>query len=217
MFSAKIRVEDRLIIDVEDDSNNLGASWFLRSSDGTTVVATKVPGVKSAQHSYVLVLAEGVLEGAWELTKSTPNEVKSCYLLWASPHIVEPTSQEVLNFISWVGQEEAKKLTTLDGESIDYNMIETSIEQAASELDYLLGNVADKARAVYDKNRPHLLRVIARYRLDRICPRDHVKIDYLSLLKTLKELGSVSTSNQFGMVSIGVTSDSSCGCNYHVT
>lgn len=214
MFSAKIRHEDRSIIDVEDSDIVTGASWLVRSSDLDTVPAILVPGTIQAQNTYTLSLLESLPEGTWELVKNAASGVKTCYLIWSSPSLVEPAPQEVLDFISWVGVEEAKKLTSLGGDNIDYNQIETAIEQSSLELNYLMSNLGADQQAIYAGNRQHLTRVIARYRLDKICPREFVTKDYESLIKNFSKVSQVTDQGKisFSPVSEGYRTCQPCGC-----
>lgn len=191
MFVAKIRETDRTIIDVDDSGTISQAEWFVRNSDLEVIIAVLVPGTNQSQHQYTLTLLEPITEGTWELVKNTAGIITTTYVIFASAAIIEPAPQEVLDFISWVGEEEAKKLSSLNGETISYNVIETAIEQAGVEFDFMLSNLSIEQQAIYTTNRAHLVRTIARYRLDRICPRAFVKADYDALRENIASISSV--------------------------
>jgi hypothetical protein len=197
MFNAKIRETDRSLIDVNDDQivTNL-TTWLVRSSDLTTYEAIKVPTPQPA-NTYTLTLLQPLsTEGTWELIKTQGAVSNTCNILFADPQLREPAPQEVLNFIAWVGEDEAKKLTSLGGDSISYNVIETALEQSSIELSFMIANLGENQRAIYDSQRPHLIRTIARYRLDRICPRAFVKADYDSLVANLAMVSKVTEGGQ---------------------
>jgi hypothetical protein len=194
MFNGKIRESDLSIIDVNDDSNlnsNL-TSWYVRSSDLVTIEAIKVP-TNQAANTYTLTLLEPISGiGTWELIKTNPDA--TCFIIFADPLITEPAPQTVLNFIAWVGEDEAKKLSSLGGDSISYNLIENAIEQASTELNFMMANVSEFQKLIYEPQREHLIRIIARFRLDRICPREFVKADYEALVSNLALVSNTTTS-----------------------
>lgn len=196
MFTTKIRHDDRSILDVDDSGTTSAAEWFVRNSDLETIRAELVPGTVQGQNSYTLVLFEPISEGVWSLFKSQNGTISECNIVFSSPTLVEPVPQEVLDFISWVGEEEAKKLTSLDGGAISYQVIETAIEQSAIEFDYLVANLSEEQKLVYTANRQHLIRVIARYRLDRICPREFVRKEYDSLIDNIRGISSVMSGGK---------------------
>jgi hypothetical protein len=213
MFRAKIRETDQTIIDVDDSEpvNNLTV-WTVRSSNLETFEAFRIPATLP-DGSYSLSLLQPLPEdGTWELTRtsSEPNrDQESCYIIFADSSLTEPIPQEVSNFIAWVGEEEAKKLTSLGGDSISYIAIETALEQASIELGFMFSNLSPEQVLIYENQRQHLIRTIARYRLDRICPRAFVKADYDSLVANLAAVSRV-TSGGVTLFSPSFDSQSCC-------
>jgi hypothetical protein len=143
-----------------------------------------------------LILAEPISIGTWQLVKIQNTEVTTCNLIWADEEIVPPQPQEVLNFIAWVGEAEAIKLSDPAGNTLSYNVIATALEQATVELDYLLSGLPESQREILSANREHMIRVIARYRLDRICPRPFVKKDYDDLIASVGGLNGLVTGGR---------------------
>lgn len=195
-MKAKIRETDRTIIDVDDlnfDQVPNLTTWTVRSSNLETFEAIWIP-TQLPGGSYSLSLLQPLPEdGTWELTRTTGSATESCYIIFADSALTEPIPQEVSNFIAWVGEEEAKKLTSLGGDSISYIAIETALEQASIELGFMFSNLSPEQVLIYESQRQHLIRTIARYRLDRICPRAFVKADYDSLVANLAAVSRVTT------------------------
>jgi hypothetical protein len=159
--------EDGILIE-DPSGRTVNDVWQVRSSDFTILTANFVRSLGTNRYIVNTTVPLAKVSTTWEILRSREGKVEIATI--TEPHEVIEDDAITDNFVLFLGVEDARKLSSEDGLSLNKIVLSNALYAANKELAYMMAYTDDEQqKAAAESNKEVLVFLIAAYNLDTAC------------------------------------------------